>query len=170
MRLYISGPVGSGKTTLARRISSLTGVRCVHLDEVVYEPDPTDSWGNRKRPIPERDALFGEILAAPDYIVEDAGRECFIEAMAQADWVVLLEPPMRVRYWRIVRRWARQNLGLERSGYRPRLAVLRAMFRWTRNYATGADGTRARAQRFADKLIVLHTRRDVERYLSSLAR
>lgn len=169
MRLYIIGPVGSGKTTLARRISALTGVRCHHLDDVVYVADPTDPWGNRKRPPAERDALFAAILAAPDYIVEDAGRDCFVEAMAQADSVVLLEPPARVRCWRIVRRWVRQNLGLERCGYRPRPAMLRAMFRWTRNYETGADGTRARAQQFADRLVVLRTRRDVERYLAALA-
>ena len=47
MRMYIVGSVASGKSTLARQLSARTGVPCVHLDDVVYEPDSTDPAGNR---------------------------------------------------------------------------------------------------------------------------
>ena len=97
MRIYIVGSVGSGKTTLARRISELTGVPFYSLDEVVHTEDPSGSWGNRKRSDAERDTLFYGILAESDYIMEDAGRECFIEGMRRADIVILLEIPLWVR-------------------------------------------------------------------------
>ena len=77
IKLYIVGSVASGKSTLARQISNITGTPCHHLDQVVYIEDPTDSWGNRKRPAEERDALFQSILSQGRYIIEDAGRECF---------------------------------------------------------------------------------------------
>ena len=104
MKWYITGPVGSGKSTLARRMSQILQIPCHHLDEVMYERDPTDSWGDKKRPVEERDALFSKILEEPDSIMEDAGRLCFFEGMRRADVIVLLEPPPRVRRWRIVRR------------------------------------------------------------------
>lgn len=93
MKLYITGPVGSGKTTLARQLSQKTGVPCFHLDQVAHEPDPDRPGGNRKRPEEERDAMFRSILEQEDYILEDTGRACFIAGMEQADRVVLLEPP-----------------------------------------------------------------------------
>ena len=40
VKLYIVDCVGSGKTTLAMRISEVTGVPCYHLDEFVHEEDP----------------------------------------------------------------------------------------------------------------------------------
>ena len=48
MKWYITGPVGSGKSTLARRMSQILQIPCHHLDEVMYERDPTDSWGDKK--------------------------------------------------------------------------------------------------------------------------
>ncbi|MDD6682260.1 MAG: deoxynucleoside kinase [Clostridiales bacterium] len=91
MKIYITGSVGSGKTTLARKISQKTGVSCFHLDEIVYEECPEDSWGNKKRPPEERDALFAAALAQPHFIMEDAGRKCFLSAPEQADRVILLD-------------------------------------------------------------------------------
>lgn len=110
MKLYITGPVGSGKTTLARQLSQKTGVPCFHLDQVAHEPDPDRPGGNLKRPEDQRDAMFRSILEQEDYILEDTGRACFIAGMEQADRVVLLEPPPLLRRKRVVARWLRQNL------------------------------------------------------------
>ncbi len=168
MKLYIVGAVGSGKSTLARRISQRTGVPCTHLDEVVYEKDPTTPMGDRKRPEEEIAALFEAALNQPHFILEDTGRERFLAGMARADTIVLMDPPTRVRRYRIVKRWLKQRLGLEKSLYRPSFKVLRAMFGYTQDYDTGRDGTKARVARFAKKARVLVTRRDVEQFLQSL--
>jgi adenylate kinase family enzyme len=170
MKLYIVGSVASGKTTLARRLSQATGIPCHHLDEVVHENDPNTSWGNRKRPVEERDHIFNEILSCENYIIEDTGRVCFLEGMRQADAVILLDPPRHVRRWRIIIRWIKQNMGIEACGYRPRLAVLRSMFKWTRAYDTGADGMKERVAQFAQKMVVLHGRRDVEVWMDECLR
>jgi adenylate kinase family enzyme len=168
MKLYIVGSVASGKSTLARRISKITGIPCYHLDEIVYTPDPTDSWGNRKRPIEERDALFTDILTSEYYIMEDAGREYFTEGMKQADLIILLEIPLRIRRKRILFRWIKQNLRIEKCIYKPRLDVLKSMFRWAKNYDTDADGTKARVAPFYNKTIVLHNNKEIKTYLNSI--
>ena len=131
---------------------------------------PFGPWGNKKRPLEERDHLFQAMLAQRHYIMEDAGRDCFRAGMEQADTVLLLEIPRIVREKRILLRWVKQNLGLEKCIYRPRFAMLQAMFRWARNYDTGADGTKALVSQFASKTIVLRNGKDIRRYLQTLSR
>lgn len=168
MKLYIVGSVASGKSTLARRISKITGIPCHHLDEVVYLPDPSEPWGNRKRPVEKRNSLFEDILSSKHYIIEDAGREYFTEGLRQADTVILLEIPLYIRKKRIIFRWIKQNLGIEKCIYRPRLDVLKSMFKWAKNYDTGADGTKARVMPFYKKTVVLHNNKEIERYIRSV--
>lgn len=170
MKIYIVGSVGSGKSTLARRAAEITGIPCTHLDEVVYEEDPTDSWGNRKRPDADAEAAFNAVLAKPHYIMEDAGRERFMEGMAQADSIVVLDYPLYLRKWRIVTRWVKQKLGIEKCIYRPHIKMLKAMLRWVNNYETDRDGTKGRIARYADKAVYLHNQKETEQWLSTLHR
>ncbi len=170
MRIYIVGSVASGKSTLARRISRITNIPCCHLDEVVYEEDPSSSWGDRKRSPEDRDALFHAVLERPDFIMEDAGRECFFAGMEQADQIVLLEIPLYIRRKRILTRWLKQNLGLEPCVYKPHFDMLKAMFQWAKNYDTGADGTKKRIEKYKEKTVVLRCNRDIKEYLKMLPR
>lgn len=164
MKLYITGSVGSGKSTLARRISALTGVRCVHLDEIMYEPDPADPGDNRKRDPALRDAMFADIISGESWVIEDAGRACFAEGMRAADAVAILDPPRLKLYFRVARRWIRQRLGREKSGYRPELVMLKLMVRWVGEYDI------SRFAEYAAKAVYLHNRAQVERYISALTK
>lgn len=169
MKLYIVGSVASGKSTLAKQISKITNISCHHLDEVVYMPCPTDSWGNTKRPVEERDLLFANILACEHYIMEDAGRDYFIEGMQQADIVILLEIPLSIRKKRILFRWIKQNLGIEKCIYKPKLEVLKSMFKWAKNYDTGADGTKSRVAQLQSKVLTLHNNKEIKSFLKEIS-
>jgi adenylate kinase family enzyme len=91
MRIYIVGAVVSGKATLARQLSGALGIPCYSFDEVVHITDKSSPWGNRKRPVEERDNLLYSIISQNDWIVEDTGRPCFEEALKEADTIILLE-------------------------------------------------------------------------------
>lgn len=164
MKLYITGSVASGKSTLARRLSALTGVPCFHLDEVIHMPDESKELGNRKRSPEERDALFGEILARPDWIIEDTGRECFARGLSEADEVVLLDIPLAVRRARILRRFCKQKLGLERAAYRPCKKILRYLWRWANEFDAAMA---ARAAENCKKLTILHGKREIEAFVAN---
>ncbi|MBO5253803.1 MAG: DNA topology modulation protein FlaR [Clostridia bacterium] len=167
MKIYIVGSVASGKSTLARQISGKTGVKCYHLDDVVYIKDKSSAEGNKKRSPEERDAIFQKILST-DFIIEDTGRACFVEGLARADKIVVLDIPYRTRAYRIVRRHVRQVLGIEKATYRPSMNMVRMMFKWAKNFDTGEDGVKARVEPFSEKMITLRSAKAVERFLDDI--
>lgn len=166
MKIYIVGSVASGKTTLAKRISSRTHVAFYSLDAVVHIPDRNNSWGNRKRPAEERDGLFRSIMRQTSWIAEDTGRPCFAEGLEQADTIILLEPSEATRKRRIIFRWIKQKLGIEKCTYKPRYAVLTCMFRWSKDYTLGRDGLKERLVPYRNKVRVFTHNRDIRTYLN----
>ena len=162
--MYIVGSPGSGKSTLARRVSAITGARCVHLDEIQHRPDPTAKMGNRARDPGERDQIFAEIIKLEDWVIEDAGRACFADGLRCADKIVVLDLPRWVLYVRVVKRYVRQVLRIERASYRPSLYMLGLMFRWVREYDVG------RFECGQDKFVRLRSGREARAYVKSLAR
>lgn len=81
MKIYIIASISSGKSTLVKRISKSIEIPNQSLDEIVYIADKTNPWGNRKRPIEERDNLFYSVIHKPSWVIEDTGRPCFKEGL-----------------------------------------------------------------------------------------
>lgn len=168
MKLYITGSVGSGKSTFARQISKITNIPCTHLDELMHTPCSSEKWGNIRRSDEEIDSEFNSILTADNYIMEDNGRERFVDGMKNADKIIVLDIPLKVRKYRIVKRWIMQNLGIEKCIYKPKLFVLKSMFRWLNNYESGKDGTKSRLKQFESKTIYLTNQNEIELFLCEL--
>lgn len=168
MKLYITGSVGSGKSTLAEQISKVTKIPCTHLDEVMFMPCKSASWGNTKRDDEEINEIFYSIIKLDHYIIEDSGRERFIDGMKNADRILVLDFPLKVRKYRIIKRWIKQNLGLEKCIYRPKIDVLKSMFRWIKNYESGKDGVKARISQFKSKVVYLTNQSEVDNFIKTL--
>ncbi len=165
-KIYIIGPVGSGKSTLARRISKEYGYAYCELDSIVYQPDLSSPTGNRRRSDEERESMLNSILSNKRWIAEDAGRADFEAALQKADAIILLEPSVFVRKRRIVLRWIKQKLRLEKCGYAPNFRMLKAMFKWTKNYEIGMDGVKERLIPYEPKITLLRTNREVDNYIN----
>ena len=165
MKIYVTGPVGGGKTTLARELSRLSGFPCCELDSIVYESDPDHPGRNRKRNPAETDRLFRSVLSGDGWIMEDTGR--FEEGWEQADFILLLEPPARIRKFRIVKRWLRQKLCLDPCRYKPDFPMLKSMFRWTARYERGESTLKERLAPYREKIILLRSRHDLRKILDS---
>lgn len=134
MKIYITGSPGSGKTTLAREISRMTGIEYFSLDEVMHEPDPENPGDNRKRDPEKRDEMFHNIISKGNWIVEDAGRTCFRKGQELADNVVALVLPKPFLLWRVSSRHIKQLLGIEKAQYRADMTMFRMMHKWVFEY------------------------------------
>ena len=125
-KIYIIGPVGSGKTTLAKSLSEKYNIKEYELDKVVWD----DENGNIKRTDDEIDKLFNEIIDKDSWIIEDVGRKKFINGIKKADVVYYINLPKIVIYKRCITRWIKQKIGKEKYNYKPTLKSLIEMLKW----------------------------------------
>ena len=165
MKIYIVGPVSSGKSTLAQELSITLNIPYKSLDEVVHIPDKFNVWGNRKRGVEERDKLFHSVIQQPKWIIEDVGRPCFEEGLNQADIIVLLDVSTQIRQYRIIKRWIKQRLGVEKCIYNSGFKMLKSMFKWTKAYDNGKDNLKERIMTYQEKVITLRNNRGINVFL-----
>lgn len=165
LKIYIVGSIASGKSTLAKRISERTKIKFYGLDEVVHRSDNSSPWGNVKRPIEERNAIFSSIIQKENWIIEDVGRPCFEEGFKQADTVIILEPSTAVRNLRIITRWIKQNLCIEKCLYTPSLSMLKCMLKWSKDYDLEKDKLKERLTPYKNKVVSLKVNKEIRDYL-----
>ena len=124
-KIYIIGPVGSGKTTLARKLSKKLNIKMYELDKIVWD----DARGV-KRSDEEILLLFANILNENSWIIEDVGRNKFREGIKVADIVYYIDLSKICLYKRVILRWIKQMLKIEDSNYKQSLKTLKDNLRW----------------------------------------
>ena len=124
-RIYIIGPVGSGKTTLAKTIAKKTKIKHYELDKVVW-----DDENHIKRSNEEIDKIFNKIIREKNWIIEDVGRNKFKKGLKESDMVYFINLNSIVIYKRIIIRWLKQILKKETYNYKPTIRSLFDMFKW----------------------------------------
>ena len=125
-KIYIIGPVGSGKTTLSEILSKKYNIKKYELDKIVWDDDN----GNIKRTDEEIHRMFNKVINNKSWIIEDVGRKKFIDGIKTADIVYYLNLPKIIIYKRCISRWIKQRLGKEKYNYKPTLKSLFEMLGW----------------------------------------
>ena len=131
MKIHIIGGPGSGTTYLAKQLSTEIGISHYDLDDLQWD-NTQNNYGTKRDPI-ERDALLSEILKNKDWIIEGVYYAWCSQCFADADKIYLLEVPRRIYRFRIIRRFIRRKLGMEK-GRRETLKSLRALLKWADKY------------------------------------
>jgi hypothetical protein len=99
MRIAITGPGGSGKTTLAAELARVAGLRHVEIDALNHGPN----WSVAPPEVLRRRV---DDATAGDGWVTDATYHSILGSLVtdRADLVVWLDLPVRLVMWRLVRR------------------------------------------------------------------
>lgn len=134
-KIYIIGPVGSGKTTLAKKMSQKYNIKMYELDKIVWD----DENGNIKRSDSEISSMFNNIIKNESWIIEDVGRSKFINGILSADIVYYISLSKFTIYKRCISRWIKQKLGVEKYNYKPTLKGLIQMIKWARQDLKNKD-------------------------------
>ncbi|MGB6407000.1 MAG: DNA topology modulation protein FlaR [Planococcus donghaensis] len=131
MKIYILGSVGSGKTTVARRLSVSLGIPHFETDNFVWH---RQTEGDIRNPESVRDAQFLAALEQPSWIIEGVHIGWTDTAIHAADTVIFLDIPYHRRTLRFVFRYIKQRAGTEQANYQPSFSMLRKMFQWNRYF------------------------------------
>jgi hypothetical protein len=173
-RVHILGGPGSGKTTLAARLSRRLGVTAYDLDAVAYE-----RGAGQKRDLASRCADAERIARTSGWVTEGIYLSWCRPLAESADRIIWLDVPWGTAVYRILRRHL--ALSLAGTNRHPGLTRL-ARFAWsTRRYYLGPPGqpaddddgaiTRAATaiwlRSYAGKVIRCRAGYDVDRLLAS---
>jgi len=163
-KIHVIGSVGSGKTTLARKLSTFMNIPHYELDNVVWKRNPD---GDIRRTDEERDEYLSKIISKDKWIIEGAQYSWVSPSFEQADLILLLDPVYLERKKRILKRFILQKLGLEKSNYKPTLDMLKKMFEWNKHFEIIYKPEILEILKlYKDKLIVLEDHNGIEKFLS----
>lgn len=130
MKILIVGTVGTGKTTLARKLSKDYNIKYYEIDSIVHD----DSQNGRKREEEEQNVIIKNINQNENWIIEGVLRKNLQYLLELADKIIYLDVPKDKRNIRILKRYIKQRLKLEKSNYKPDIKMLKMMFKWSNDF------------------------------------
>ena len=159
-KIYIMGPVGSGKTTFSKQLSKKYGIQYYELDKVSWD----DAHGHVKRSEDEAMKIFHEILGEKSWIIEDVGRTKFQEGRKEADIIYYIKLSRLKAYYRVIKRWLKQRLGKEVYNHPPTGKQLLYFISTVNSYYKKEPERLKDLEEYKDKVIYI-TNKDMKKIL-----
>jgi adenylate kinase family enzyme len=100
-KIYIIGTSGSGKTYLAKKLSKILKIKNYNLDDINFIKKFTIKLPKNKR----RSKLRKLLSKKNKWIIEGIYTDWSIDAIKKSDLIIWLDPPFRVRSFRILKRF-----------------------------------------------------------------
>lgn len=167
-RIYITGGPGSGKTTLARRISQQLNIPYHELDLVGWE-----NGVGAPRPLEVCLHDIHEIAMQADWVAEGGHKPWINELLQSAEQIVWLDMPWRIAGWRILTRHMHASLA-GKNKHRGLLKLYRFMSYAKTFYTSTSPEQNTRLtegkewQSYGEKLVHCQTPTQVEAFVSHL--
>lgn len=131
MKIHIIGGSGTGKSYIAEQISKQYEIPHFDLDDIYWDNE-SKSYGT-KMPIDKRTAKLNEILTNENWIIEGVFYDWLNDSFASADYIFILRTKPFVYNYRIIKRFIRRKLGIEKSK-KETLKSLKDLLVWTNHY------------------------------------
>ena len=131
MRIHIIGGSGTGKSYISEKISKQYHIPHFDLDNIFWDNE-TLSYGT-KMPVDKRAEKLNDILEKDNWIIEGVFYDWLNGSFALADYIFILKTNPIVYNYRIIRRFIRRKLGIEKSK-KETLKSLKDLLIWTNKY------------------------------------
>jgi adenylate kinase family enzyme len=157
-KIYIIGIVASGKTTLSKQLSKKLNIPFYELDIIVWHK----TEGERYKRTPEQQVeVINEIDNNGDWIIEGTYRKSCHCLFDMADKIIFLDIPLWKRKYRILLRFIKQQLHIEKSNYKSDLNMLRFMYKWTYDFEKSRVDFNKMLNEYKDKLIIVKNHKEL---------
>lgn len=164
-KIIVTGIVASGKTTFSKEISEILKIPYFELDQIVHVGDVE---GRPKRTKEEQMHLIRQINDEnQSWIFEGVYRESYHEIFNLAHSIIYMDMPLGIRKRRIITRFIKQRLGIEKCHYRSDFRMLKFMLKWTRDYEVNRADFELFLNRIDKNVIWLRTPKEARGFLEN---
>ena len=155
-KIHIFGGPGSGKTTLATKLSEELNIPHYDLDKIRYKEEDKDYSLDEDEKI--RDEKLKKILSKKKWITEGSYTNFAWPCFEKAEKIIFLEPSMLVTNYRIIKRFILYKLGIVKLPKKQRWGSLPELIRWnyTFNYQK-LPKLKERLKPIQHKIIIVNT-------------
>lgn len=154
-KIYIIGPVGSGKTTFSKKLSKKYNIKRYELDKVSWDDDN----GHIRRSDEEALKIFNNILKNKSWIIEDVGRSKFKKGREEADVIYYIKMSKLKAYYRVVKRWIKQRIGIEGYNHYPTFQQLIYFISTVNSYYKKEKKKIDELMEYKDKLVFINKKK-----------
>lgn len=148
MKILIIGSVGSGKTTLAKRLSKKLGIPYYEIDSIVY-----NDLKKEKRLMQEQNNIINNINKNSSWIIEGTLRKNLDYLLDLTDKIIYLNTNYNVRKVRIIKRYIKQKLNIEKINYQSNFKLLIQMYKWNKEFEANKNEFEKQLFKYNSKLI-----------------
>lgn len=164
MKIHIIGCSGSGKTYLAKALSKKYNIPHFDLDDIQWDNE-SNGYG-KKMPVEKRNYLLQQILANNSWIIEGVYYAWVLESFEKADIIYVLDIPKYIYKYRIIIRFLKRKLGIER-GKKETLKSLYNLLKWTDTFQNrNLKEIKEIFQKYENKVIWLSSVREIDRIIT----
>lgn len=156
MKVLIIGSVASGKSTLARKLSNKSNIKSYEINSIVH-----DDVNNIKRKNEEQQKIIKKIDNQNEWIIEGTLRRNLYNLLEMADNIIYVDTPLIIRKKRILTRYIKQKLGIEKCGYKPSYKMLKNMYTWTKEFESKRKDFEYILKKYQEKVIVVKNSNDI---------
>lgn len=151
-KILVVGCVGCGKSTYAKRLSKKIGITCYGIDDIVHD----DVKGIR-RSLDEQKELIKKIDSTGEWIIEGSLREELYFLLDMADLIIMIDIERDIVEHRIVTRYIKQQLGIEKINYPVDKEFLELMLGYVDKYYSTRENILNMLKKYENKLIIKRT-------------
>ena len=162
MKIFIVGPVASGKTTLARKLSELLDIPYFELDSIVH-----DDYNSIKRSEDEQRSLINKIIRDnKEWIIEGMPRTHLDVISANATLIIYLDFKKHIIKSRLRIRYIKQKLGISNVNYK----VDKELYFRMLNYINDdhKENLKILMKRYPTKLCIIKNNREIKRLMDAI--
>lgn len=163
-KIHIIGSVGSGKTTYAKKLSIQTGIQYYELDNMVWKR--IEGSRDIRRSVEERNEHLATILQLDKWIIEGVHHTWVKSSLDHADFIIFLDTPYGKRNYRIIKRFIRQIVGIEKANYTPTFKMFINMFKWNAYFENKSKPEILKLlDHYGDKVVICKNNVDLKNFI-----
>ncbi len=167
MKIYVIGPAGSGKTTLAKQASKVLSCSHTDLDDIFWD-NQQNSFGI-KRDESTRNEINEKVLNQESWIIEGAYLSWPEEGFKYADKLIFLDFKNYILTFRIIRRFIQRKFGFHDCKKKETLSNLIELLKWNTIQAIKMKDYFHSEKEDYPNLIRLSSNREINDFLNEIA-